>query len=415
MRRSNEYNYYYIVEKRGPSMQYISALEASEKWGVSLRQVQRLLADGRIPYSKKYGRSWMVPEDAAKPVDPRIEQKLGGPLESSGIGQVIDATSSPMPSNNPDLILQTAKDERSRRQYESELAYLRGDFAHAMRCYQETEGDDTARLRASMVGVAAAISLGDYNTYTETEAYLKGILKTRKERDLTIMAELALASVAVSVMAPNMVPDWIKNGDFSAFPLQAKPAYMLYLRARYFLCIGQYEAALAIAQTTLVFDDAEKGITFYGIYLRVISALACHCLEREDEAARWLLDAMHIALPHGFLTPFAECVSDFGGHVEQCVRQAFPGHYDAVIGQWKHTVTNWISFHNRFTKDNITMMLSLREYHLAQLVARRVPYAKIAKQYDISVGRLKNIMLEIYQKLFISSRDELAKYVLILK
>jgi len=32
---------------------------------------------------------------------------------------------------------------------------------------------------------------------------------------------------------------------------------------------------------------------------------------------------------------------------------------------------------------------------------------------NISVGRLKNIMLEIYEKLFISSRDELAQYVLV--
>ena len=34
-------------------MEYISAIEASIKWGVSLRQVQRLLADGRIPRAKK--------------------------------------------------------------------------------------------------------------------------------------------------------------------------------------------------------------------------------------------------------------------------------------------------------------------------------------------------------------------------
>ena len=110
-------------------MQYISTLEASEKWGVSLRQVQRLLADGRIPFCEKYGRLWMIPEDAAKPMDPRKEKKLPGQLISSELGQVIDATSAPMPSDNPDLILKKAKEQRSRRQYEAELAYLRGDFA----------------------------------------------------------------------------------------------------------------------------------------------------------------------------------------------------------------------------------------------------------------------------------------------
>lgn len=396
-------------------MQYISVLEASEKWGVSLRQVQRLLADGRIPRSKKYGRSWMIPDDAEKPLDPRRERGLSWQLMSSDIGQVIEATSVPMPSNNPDLIFKLVKDERVRLQYEAEIAYLRGDFARVVRCYKKTEGDEASKLRASLVVVAAVISLGDYQAYTEIEANLKSCIKVNTGNDLSIIADLALASVAVSVVAPNMIPDWLKNGDFSAFPVQVKPPYLLYLRAKYLLYIGQYEAALAVAQTALAFSLREPGITFSEIYLRVICALACHCLERADEAKCWLLEAMRVALPHGFITPFAESVSDFGGLVEECLEQAFPEHYDAVIRQWKRAVKNWITFHNKFAKDNITLILSLREYHLAQLVARRVPYVKIAKQYNISVGRLKNIMLEIYEKLFISGRDELAKYVLVLK
>ena len=71
-----------------------------------------------------------------------------------------------------------------------------------------------------------------------------------------------------------------------------------------------------------------------------------------------------------------------------------------------------MAFHNRFTKDNITSILSLREYHIAVLAANRVPYAKIAQQHCICVGRLKNIMQGIYAKLSISGREELASYVL---
>lgn len=394
-------------------MEYISATEASERWGVSLRQVQRLLAAKRIPRAKKYGRSWMLPDDAEKPIDPRKEKKSPLKTLSTELADLIEATSVPMPAHNPDAILKIVEEERSRLQYEGELAYLRGDFARAMRCFDKTAGDEAARLRASLVAVAAAISLGDYPAYLKIEAYLKSCVGTDRGSDSSAIAELALASVAVSVTAPNMVPKWLSDGDFSAFPAQAKPPYMLFLRARYFMCIGKYEIALAVAQTALTFCTPERGITFPEIYLRVTCALACHCLGREDEAGRWLLEAMHIALPHGFITPFAELVSDFGCLVEQCLEEAFPDCCDAVIRQWERTVKNWITFHNHFTKDNITLILSLREYHLAQLVARRVPYAKIAKQFNISVGRLKNIMLEIYEKLFISSRDELAQYVLV--
>ena len=394
-------------------MEYISTMEASEKWGVSLRQVQRLLAANRIPRAKKYGRSWMIPGNAEKPADPRREKKPPGQSLSSELAHMIEATSVPMPSHNPDVILKIVKEEKPRLQYEGELAYLRGDFARAMCCYDKTEGDEAARLRASLVAVASAISLGDYPVYLKIEAYLKSYVAASRCSDSSAIAELALASVAVSVAAPNMVPTWLSEGDFSASLAQVRPTYILYLRAKYFMCIGKYEITLAVAQTALTFCAPERGITFSEIYLRVVCALACHCLGRENEAKRWLLEAMRIALPHGFITPFAENVSDFGGLVEQCLEEAFPDCFDAVIRQWECTVKNWITFHNHFTKDNITLILSLREYHLAQLVARRIPYAKIARQFNISVGRLKNIMLEIYEKLFISSRDELTQYVLV--
>lgn len=390
-------------------MEYISVSEASHKWGVSFRQVQRLLAESRIPGAKKYGRSWMIPVGEGKPADPRRERPQKS--LSYDLAQVIAATTVPMPRDNPDAILDIVSGRRLQLQYEGELAYLRGDFAATMRCFDETEGDDAARLRACPIAIAAAISLGDYHVYTEIEAYLKGWAQAEKGSHIAALAKLALATAAVSVIAPNMAPDWLKCGDLGALASQARPD-ALYLRAKYFLCVGNYEAMLAVAQTALNLCASEQGITLPDIYLRVACAVACYSLERRDEAKRWLLDAMRLALPHGFITPFAEVVSALGGLMEECLEQAFTDYYDAVIGEWKRTWKNWITFHNQFTKDNITLMLTLREYHIAVLAARRVPYAKIADQYHISVGRLKNIMLGIYGKLLISGRDELTKYIL---
>ncbi len=396
-------------------MLYITVAEASEKWGLSLRQVQRLVAVNRVPGARKFGRAWMLPADTEKPADLRREKRLSQSSFSSDLSCVIASTTIPMPENNPDAILEIMKEERLRLLYEGELAYLRGDFQRTMRCFHKTKGDDAVKLRASLIGVAAAISLGNYQAYTEIEAYLKDCVKAGKGGEISAVAELALASVAVSVTAPNMAPRWLKEGDFSAFPPQASYPYLIYLRAKYFQCIGNYEAMLAAAQTALTFCAYERGITFPGIYLRVTCAVACHYLKLEDEARCRLLETMRICLPHGFITPFAEHASELGGLVEQCLDQEFSGYRDAVVRQWKRTVGNWILFHNEFTKDNITFILSLREYHLALLVSQRVPYEKIAKQYCISVGRLKNIMLEIYEKLYIAGRDELAKCILLSK
>lgn len=395
-------------------MDYITAGEAAEKWGVSGRSITYHLVAGRIPGAVKKGRLWLIPANARRPADKR---RRGQPLPeralslSSALYGVIAATAAPLPADNSEAILNTVADERARLQYEAELAYLRGDFLQTLACYHRTEGNDAVRLRICPVAVAAAISTGDYSAYTQMEAYLKRCTKAYPDSIVAFMAELAIATAAVSCIAPNMTPEWLKQGNFNVIPLQIRP-YSLYLRAKYFQCTGEYTAMLAVAQTALTLGEPERGSSQTGLYLRLCCAMACHALGQEDEARRWLLEAMRIALPHGFITPFAEVVTALGGLVEQCLEREFPAYYHPILEQWKRVFSNWITFHNQFTEDNITQVLSLREYHIAQLVAHRVPYAKVAKQHCVSVGRLRNIMQEIYGKLFISGRNELAQYIL---
>lgn len=50
---------------------YLSIREISYKWGVSERRVNQYCTQGRIPGAERFGRSWAIPEDAVKPIDPR--------------------------------------------------------------------------------------------------------------------------------------------------------------------------------------------------------------------------------------------------------------------------------------------------------------------------------------------------------
>ena len=52
-------------------MEYISAKEAAERWGIQVRGVQELCKAGRIQGAFKFERSWMIPASAKKPEDPR--------------------------------------------------------------------------------------------------------------------------------------------------------------------------------------------------------------------------------------------------------------------------------------------------------------------------------------------------------
>ena len=58
-------------------MEYMSAPQAAEKWGISERRVQKLCEDNRIPGAVKFSRVWLIPKDAEKPVDGRrIDSKI---------------------------------------------------------------------------------------------------------------------------------------------------------------------------------------------------------------------------------------------------------------------------------------------------------------------------------------------------
>lgn len=52
-------------------MEYMSAREAAEKWGISQRRVSILCTENRIKGADKVGNMWLIPKNAKKPIDGR--------------------------------------------------------------------------------------------------------------------------------------------------------------------------------------------------------------------------------------------------------------------------------------------------------------------------------------------------------
>ena len=53
-------------------MDYISAKQTAQKWGISERRVQVLCEQGRIGGIFKLGNAWAIPKDALRPKDARV-------------------------------------------------------------------------------------------------------------------------------------------------------------------------------------------------------------------------------------------------------------------------------------------------------------------------------------------------------
>ncbi len=56
-------------------MKDMTAKEAALKWNITPRQVQLLCAKGRISGATRFGKAWVIPENAEKPKDDRQKYK----------------------------------------------------------------------------------------------------------------------------------------------------------------------------------------------------------------------------------------------------------------------------------------------------------------------------------------------------
>lgn len=52
-------------------MDYITAQEVADKWGITRRRVQILCVDGRIEGAVKKANLWLIPVTTLKPIDAR--------------------------------------------------------------------------------------------------------------------------------------------------------------------------------------------------------------------------------------------------------------------------------------------------------------------------------------------------------
>lgn len=52
-------------------MDYMTLREASEKWGISTRQINYYCTEDHIPGAVKMAGVWLIPKEAEKPSDKR--------------------------------------------------------------------------------------------------------------------------------------------------------------------------------------------------------------------------------------------------------------------------------------------------------------------------------------------------------
>ncbi|WP_303857102.1 LuxR C-terminal-related transcriptional regulator [Aminicella lysinilytica] len=399
-----EYIHKILLEQKEDLMDYILSEEIAEVWGVSVRNVQRLLSEGRVPGAVKKANRWLVPADAVKPDDPRRHRKSGH-------------------KNKPLYYLASMEIQRAEphgaipgesREFEklaeADLAYRRGNQGPAKEYFLSKDDSDESKLTAACLATVAAISSGDYDTYDEVQAYVERLRKVGYDEASLLLISLPETVAAVSMSAPGMTPQWLKNMDFSMFPKDLTPfllsLYILHLRN-----IGDVTSALAVARTYLALRENETTFNWMDLNDHIACAIFHYDLGEEEQAEASLCAAMDLGLPCGMITPFADSFTMLGSLMDKCLQRLYPEYRKPVEDLWESSFKNWISFHNKFTRENITTLLTAQEYQIAYLAAKGATYKEIAKRMHLSAGRVKNVLTGIYGKLCIEKKSQLKNLV----
>lgn len=378
-------------------MEFLSVRATAERWGVSMRNVQRLLKEDRIHGAYKCSGCWMIPADAPKPDDPRRERKKAlepkpetvpeaaeeapaPPVRPNRLAYGLLSVIIPMPRRNPDAVPPMLKETTLRREYEVELAYMRGNYELASRRFSETLPDAPTRFCACMLSLLSAIHLNDSELYGRVSHYLR---QERRSSDLNVahMAEIAMTGPSLSMKDMNQVPMWVQKGEFSGLLPEARPMGM-YLSLKNLQGQKRYGELLCACKAAIALWEQEDTFTLLDIYLRMLCATGCYELNRVEECDRHLLE------------------------------QHYPQWRDPVERTSAATWKNWIAFHNHYTRENITTLLTQREYWLARIIVAEGTYQNVADELYLSVSTVKSMLSAIYDKLMIHSRAELAEMIM---
>lgn len=321
-----------------------------------------------------------------------------------------------LPVDDPERILKSIQGD-DRLFVEAEIAIARCDFGRAKTLCDRLTGNKRYFFISVRIAIIAAIGLGDIALFdsirAQIAAYRTSLAAGSVEHYLVDITE---AWIRQWLWLPSGYPEWICRFDFADVPKEwHRPAAYIGVVQR--MNAGMFESAYAAAALMMSgFVESEdvsaRYFTAERAYLRMARAIACRETGRAEEMRKWIGEVARELAPHGFIMPFLLFMhGDHKSPVEQILSEVAPGEVARFKKVKSAYFINLIHVRNHMTGETITDALTFREFYLAMLLKRGFAYKDLASRFDLSVGRIKNIVLGLYEKLGIHTRNELNSLV----
>lgn len=315
------------------------------------------------------------------------------------------------PARNPDSVLKGLKG-MARAFAEAELAIARCEFVRGKELSEVLLGDDHYILAAVRIGIISAIGLGDLRFFDRVVKALADYRKRLPHPEAAVGIEIAEAWIRQWLWIETGYPEWMYRFDLTSVPEPWRQS-AAYLGMKIRIVRGVFESAYAASSLFLNFIcSCQEGITAACAYAKIACAIACREIGRKDEMMMWLGEVIRTLAPHGIFLPFLMFM--YGMHrspVEAILSESAPDQLPRYRELSKSYFRNLIRMRNHYTGERLTEDFSFREFYLAMLLKRGHSYKELAERFGISVGRMRNLVSILYEKLHVHSRSGLKDFV----
>lgn len=399
-------------------MEYITVRQASERWNISARLVQKYCAQGRIEGARKFGVSWEIPADAEKPEDPRKKKK--SQPETDRAAPVPDCPGL-MPLMNTAFepgkcmeCIETMEEGPRRQIATAEYFYFSGRAEEAAREAELylTSRDPELHLSACLIYAYANLTLGQIQRARYALSEMKRT-QAASGADMPPRMRAAMAFIAstAAVLLHLPLPEGLPSArEFLPLLPPGLRVFALYVQAHYLYLNKEYGKSLGIVEATLAMQSEVYPIPV--IYLHLVAVMDCMSLRQPEQAQQHLLAAWELARPDDLIEGFGEHHGLLGGMLEAVIKKDWPEDFKRIIAITYRFSAGWRRIHNPVTGHDVADNLTTTEFAAAMLAARGWTNQEIGEHMNISTNTVKRYISVALQKLNISHRQDLKKYML---
>ena len=291
---------------------------------------------------------------------------------------------------------------------EAEIRVVRGEFAGMDRFYAAIRKDGRNFLTAAGIALFGAVGSGDTFLFDEVMKDIAAYPSRYGSPEAKLAVEIVMVWVRHFLHAPMMCPPWIEDLDLSFIPGEWR-RQTTYLVVSRLYGKGERKAAAVLAEALLNLEsEREVKSSAADIYLKMAKATIFRDEGRMDEAERWCRAVVASAKPLGIILPFLGVVMGPKSAMERALAADAPELLAKVKKQTNEYFRNLVRFHNRYTGEKISDVLTPREFYLAQCLRCGLRYKEVAVRLGVSVANVHNLIVAIYEKLHIHSNRDLA-------